>query len=465
MSDLLLRGASRPLIGDIRVPGDKSIAHRAVLLSALAAGRSCVRGLSGGEDNNRTVAACRALGVRIESSPGSGSGSGPGSGFGGELIIESPGLDGLRPSATPIDCGNSGTTMRLLAGVLASRPFTTTLVGDQYLEARPMRRVAEPLGLMGASITGRTGARGELYPPLTIGKDGAASTPLRGIDYLSPQASAQVKSAILLAGLAAEGLTRVCEPASSRDHTERMLHAQGVPLIVEKCLVTLDPTGWDRRLLPLDVTVPGDLSSAAFLFGAAAIVPGSVLTLRSVGVNPTRTGVLDALVMMGAALSIDMLGEMGGEPVADVTVWGSPLHGIEIAGDLTVRAIDELPLLAAVAAHADGETVIRDARELRVKESDRIASMVAALTGLGVEAEERDDGMVIRGRSGPGNAGKVRGGQAQSAGDHRIAMAAAVCALFAEGPSRIEDAANIATSFPGFVPLVQGLGGELELRG
>lgn len=453
MSDLLLRGASRPLIGDIRVPGDKSIAHRAVLLSALAHGRSRVRGLSGGEDNNRTVAACRALGVRI------GSGSGSDSDRGSELIIESQGLEGLRPSATPLDCGNSGTTMRLLAGVLASRSFATTLVGDQYLEARPMRRVAEPLGRMGASITGRSGARGELYPPLTIEKGGAGSTPLRGIDYVSPQASAQVKSAILLAGLAAEGPTRVCEPASSRDHTERMLRAQGVPLIVEKCLVSLDPAGWDRRLMPLDVTVPGDLSSAAFLLGAAAIVPGSVLVLRGVGVNPTRTGVLDALVMMGAALSIDMLAEMGGEPMADVTVWGSPLRGIEIAGDLTVRAIDELPLLAAVAAHADGETVIRDAHELRVKESDRIASMVAALTGIGVEAEEREDGLVIRGRP-----GRVRGGQAQSAGDHRIAMAAAVCALFAEGPSRIGDAANIATSFPGFIPLVQGLGGELELR-
>jgi 3-phosphoshikimate 1-carboxyvinyltransferase len=458
VSDLILRGASRPLIGDIRVPGDKSIAHRAVLFSALAHGRSRVRGLSGGEDNNRTVAACRALGVRIESGPGSGPDPG------GELIIESQGLDGLRSSATTIDCGNSGTTMRLLAGVLASRPFATTLVGDQYLEARPMRRVAEPLGRMGATITGRTGVRGELYPPLTIGRGGqggSVSAPLHGIDYVSPQASAQVKSAILLAGLAAEGTTRVCEPAPSRDHTERMLRAQGVPLIVEKGLVQIEPAGWDRRLLPLDVTVPGDLSSAAFLLGAAAIVPGSVLVLRGVGVNPTRTGVLDALVMMGAALSIDVLGEVGGEPVADVTVWGSPLRGIEIAGALTVRAIDELPLLAAVAAHAEGETVIRDARELRVKESDRIASMVAALTGLGIDAEEREDGLVIRGRPGPG---KVRGGQAKSAGDHRIAMAAAVCALFAEGPSRIEDAANIATSFPSFVPLVQGLGAELELR-
>ena len=455
MSYLVLRGASRPLIGDLRVPGDKSIAHRAVLLGAIAHGRSRVRGLSGGEDNNRTVAACRALGVRIESSPGSDPGV--------ELLIEGQGLDGLRSSPTPLDCGNSGTTMRLLAGVLASRPFATTLVGDRYLEARPMRRVAEPLSRMGASITGRQGhgGTGDLYPPLTVGKGGNPRAPLCGIEYTSPQASAQVKSAVLLAGLAAEGITRVCEPASSRDHTERMLRAQGAPILVEKCLVSLDPAGWDRRLLPLDVTVPGDLSSAAFLLGAAAIVPGSVLVLRGVGVNSTRTGVLDALVMMGAALSIDLLGEMGGEPVADITVWGSPLRGIEIAGDLTVRAIDELPLLAAVAAHAEGETVIRDAHELRIKESDRIASMVAALTGLGVEAEERADGLLVRGRSGPGQSlGKIRGGQARSAGDHRIAMAAAVCALFAENASRIEDADNIATSFPGFVPMMRELGAE-----
>ena len=344
--------------------------------------------------------------------------------------------------------------MRLLSGVLASRPFAATLVGDQYLEARPMRRVAEPLRRMGARIEGREGKKpGEVYPPLVIGPLGGRLT---GIDYDSPHASAQVKSAVLLAALLAEGVTRVREPVRSRDHTERMLRAQGVPLSVDGNAIAIDPAGWDRRLAPLDLTVPGDLSSAAFLLGAAAVVPGSVLTVRGVGVNPTRTGVLDALAAMGAAISVEPTGEVAGEPVADITAWGSPLAGTTIAGELTVRAIDELPLLAAVAAHARGETTIRDAAELRVKESDRIASTVAALRGMGVGVDELPDGLVIHGRD-----GRVRGGAVDSRGDHRIAMAGCVCALFAEAPTRITDTANIATSFPTFVPVLLRLGAEL----
>ena len=445
MSSFHVRGAARPLIGELTVPGDKSIGHRAVIFASLATGRSRVRGLSAGEDNRRTVAAFRALGVTISDEDR-------------ELLIDGKGIDNLSAPAGDLDCGNSGTTMRLLAGVLASRPFTSRLIGDRYLEARPMKRVAEPLTRMGARITGRTNDNPlDMFAPLEI--TGGA---LRGIEHRSPHASAQVKSAVLLAGLAAEGITRVVEPARSRDHTERMLRAQGAPLVIDaQGAITLDPSGWDRVLAPLDVVVPGDLSSAAFLLGAAAIVPGSVVTVRGVGVNPTRTGLIDALTAMGVALSVEPVGEAAGEPLADITVWGSPLQGAVIGGELAVRAIDELPLLAALAAHARGQTRITGARELRVKESDRIAGTVALLRALGVAVEELDDGMVIEGAPLEGKSAGVKGGVIDSHGDHRIAMAGVVAALFATGPSRIDDIANVATSFPGFLTTLQHMGAEV----
>lgn len=435
-----VRGPARRLAGDLVVPGDKSIGHRAVLFAALADGRATVRGLSGGEDNRSTIAILRALGVAITDVAT------------GAVEVGGRGFAGLRASPGDLDCGNSGTSMRLLCGVLASRPFASRLTGDAYLQARPMRRVAAPLTQMGARIVGRPGAKqGELLPPLVVGPlDGK----LRGIRHGSAVASAQVKSALLLAGLCADGPTTVVEPERSRDHTERMLAHLGAPLTIDGLAVTVDPRGWDGRLQARDLLVPGDLSSAAFLLGAAAVVPHSRVVMRGVGVNPTRTGVLDALRAMGA--TIEVLDErlVGGEPVADLACSGGALAGIEVAGALTVRAIDELPLLCAVAAHAVGETRIRDAGELRVKESDRIAATAAMLRALGVAVEEHADGLTVQG-------GGARGGVVESRGDHRIAMAGAVCALGAAGETLVRDTRNVATSFPGFAAALAALGAEI----
>lgn len=439
MSGFRITGRAGRLGGAVEVPGDKSIGHRAVILAALGDGRAHIRGLSGGEDNRRTVSILRALGVAIADGAE-------------ELVVDGVGLDGLRAPTIPLDCGNSGTTMRLLAGVLSAQRFSSVLVGDRYLESRPMARIAGPLSAMGARIEGRRRGRGELCAPLEIA---AAGRPLTGIEFRSPTASAQVKSALLLAGMWAEGATVVTEPARSRDHTERMLRSLGAPIAVEDLRVSFDPAGWPHRLPARDWVVPGDFSSAAFLLGAAALVPGSAVTVRRVGINPTRTGALDALVAMGVALTVANERDEGGEPVADLTVRSGQLRGIEIGGELAVRAIDELPLLAALAAHAEGRTVIRDAAELRVKESDRIAAMAAALGAVGVTVEELPDGLVIEG-------GAVRGGRVASHGDHRVAMAAAICALGAEGDTRIDDTDNVATSFPSFVSTVRALGGALE---
>jgi 3-phosphoshikimate 1-carboxyvinyltransferase len=443
VSELRVRGPARALAGDVRVPGDKSIGHRAVLFGALASGRVRVRGLSGGEDNLRTIAALRALGAEVrDDSPGA-------------VTIDGVGLDGLRTPADDLDCGNSGTSIRLLCGLLAGRPFASRLRGDRYLHARPMRRVAEPLRAMGGRVEGAAGKKaGEIYPPLDVG---GVRARLHGIAFASPVASAQVKSAVLLAALSADGATTVSEPARSRDHTERMLCHFGAPLQIDTVArsATLDPSGWDRRFEPRDLDVPGDLSSAAFLLGAASIVPGSRVIVRGVGVNPTRTGFLDALRAMGGDVRLLDEREQGGEPVADLECRAAPLRGIEIAGDLAVRAIDELPLLAALAAHADGDTTIRDAAELRVKESDRVAATCALLASFGVRADERPDGLVV-------HSGTVsHSGTVDSRGDHRIAMAGAVCALALRGESRIVDVENIATSFPGFEALLASLGADL----
>ncbi len=430
----------------MRVPGDKSIGHRAVLFAGLARGVVEVTGLSGGEDNQRTVAALRALGVRIE--PGAD----------GALIVHGVGVDGLRAAPGPIDCGNSGTSMRLLAGLLAAQPFASTLVGDEYLHRRPMRRVAEPLTRMGARVTGATGTRaGELYPPLTL--EGGA---LSGIDCSLEIASAQVKSAILLAGLFARGATVVREPGPSRDHSERLLATLGAPVTTPAPLTScVDPTGWDRTLLARPLHVPGDPSSSAFLLAAGLLagVTAAGLVVEGVCVNPTRTGFLDALRAMGAEILVEHERVVGGEPIADLVLRATgDLVGATLEGALVVRAIDEIPVLCAVAARARGVTVVRNAEELRVKESDRIVTTVRALRALGVRAEERPDGLVIEGDpSRPLTPGAV-----DSAGDHRIAMAAVVAALTASGPCLVRDVDNVATSFPGFARLLTDLGARVD---
>ena len=436
---------ARDLAGAVSVPGDKSIGHRAVLFAALTDGVCPVEGLSGGEDNRRTIAALAALGVRIEVEPD-----------GTRARVRGVGLDGLRRAGAPLDCGNSGTSMRLLAGLLAGQGFDTTLVGDEYLTRRPMRRVIEPLAKMGARITGAPGTKpGEVYPPLVLG----AVDRLDGIAYDLPVASAQVKSAVILAGLRAAGTTTVREPGPTRDHTERMLAALGAPIHRPAAgAIVVEPDGWDRRLRAQPFVVPGDPSSSAFLV-AAGILAGSPagVTVRGVCVNPTRTGFLDALAAMGARVGVENPRDAGGEPVADlVAARATSLRAVELGGELIVRAIDEVPILAVIAAFAEGTTVVRDAGELRVKESDRVATTVRMLRAFGVEAEELPDGLVVQGGR------PLRAGRVESAGDHRIAMAGAIAALAADGVSEIADVANVATSFPSFVALVNELGAEIR---
>lgn len=436
---------ARALSGAVGVPGDKSIGHRAVLFAALTDGVCPVEGLSGGEDNRRTIEALAALGVRIELEPD-----------GTRARVHGAGWGGLRRAAAPLDCGNSGTSMRLLAGLLAGQRFDTTLVGDEYLTRRPMRRVVEPLAKMGARIFGASGSKpGEVYPPLVIG----AAEKLGGIAYDLPVASAQVKSAVILAGLGAAGTTTVREPGPTRDHTERMLAALGAPIRrPEPGVVVVEPDAWDRRLRAQPFVVPGDPSSSAFLLAAGILAGGPTgVTVRGVCVNPTRTGFLDALAAMGAPVGVNAARDAGGEPVADlVACRASSLRGVELGGELVVRAIDEVPILAVVAAFASGTTVVRDAGELRVKESDRVATTVRMLAAFGVDAEELPDGLVVRGGR------PLRGARVDSAGDHRIAMAGAIAALCADGPSEIADVANVATSFPSFVALLRELGAEIE---
>jgi len=423
---------SRPLRGEVSVPPDKSITHRAVILASLARGGSRIANPLRGEDCLRTLEAFRALGVGVREE-------------GGDFLIDGKGLDGLREPEDVIDCGNSGTTARLLAGVLAGRPFFSVLTGDASLRRRPMDRVSAPLGEMGARFAGRGGGR--LLPLAVMG------TRLRPIRYRSPVASAQVKTAVLLAGLSAPGETVVEEPGPSRDHTERMLPAFGVRVRVEGNRVSVEG---EAELRPSDLRVPADLSSAAFFIVAALVVDGSELTIRSVGVNPTRTGLLDILRDMGADLSVEPAGTVSGEPVAHLHVRASGLRGVEVGGDRVVRAIDEFPVLCVAAALAEGETRIRGAGELRVKESDRIAVMAEMLRRSGVEVEERSDGMDILGR------GRLDAAVTESRGDHRIAMAMAVAALRADGVSEIRGAGCVATSFPGFFEILSRLGGRLE---
>jgi len=442
---IIVRGRTQPLAGEVAVPGDKSIGHRAVIFGALASGPVRVTGLSGGEDNRRTVTALEALGVPIRRDEAG-------------LHIDGVGIQGLRQAQSELDCGNSGTTMRLFSGLLCGQPFVSKLVGDVYLCKRPMKRVAAPLTLMGGTVTGQPGARtGEVYPPLVLG---GVPHRLHGTEVDGRVASAQVKSAVLLAALGADGITQYREPSRSRDHTERMLAAMGAPLTVTDGGLTsiLEPYGWDRVLHARNFVVPGDLSSAAFLLGAASLVEGSRLRIIGVGINPTRTGLLDALHAMGAQIVVENQRDEGGEPVADLVVQAASLSGTRVAGDLTVRSLDELPLLSALAAHAVGMTVLCDAEELRVKESDRLSATAAMLRAFGVDVEERPDGLAIEGRP-----GRLRPAVVDSHGDHRIAMAAAVCALAVDGETVIHDADNVATSYPSFAATLADLGATITM--
>jgi 3-phosphoshikimate 1-carboxyvinyltransferase len=422
------------LDGRLRIPGDKSISHRAVMLGALADGDTNISGLLEGEDVLRTVAAFRAMGVSME---------GP---RGGHLIVHGVGLDGLKAPDRPLDMGNSGTAMRLMAGVLAAQAFESELTGDASLSRRPMERVAAPLRSMGASI--ETAADGR--PPLKI----SGGRPLRGMTHRPAVASAQVKSALLLAGLYADGETVITEPVPTRDHTERMLRGFGYAVDQEDLTTRLRG---GRRLTGRTFEVPADISSAAFFLVAATIAGESRLILTRVGMNPTRIGVLNILRLMGADIEIKNECTISGEPVADVHVRSAKLQGIVIPSDQVPLAIDEFPAIFIAAACARGDTALSGAAELRVKESDRIAVMALGLKRLGIEANETPDGIVIRG-------GTLRGGTVDSGGDHRVAMAFATAALRAEGAIKILDCKNVDTSFPGFVETARGAGLKIETR-
>ncbi len=440
------------LRGRLRVPGDKSISHRAIMLGALAEGMTTVTGFLEGEDCLATLRAFRAMGVRID---------GPDQ---GRVTVHGVGLHGLRPPAGTLDMGNSGTSMRLMSGLLAGQAFDTVLSGDASLNRRPMRRVTEPLALMGARIEAT-----ELgTAPLRI----HGGQRLTGIDYSLPVASAQVKSCLLLAGLYAAGVTRVTEPAPTRDHTERMLEGFGYPVrregeYTDKRVVGLGyPVQQDERtfvlsgggrLVATEIDVPADISSAAFFLVGACIAPGSDLLLEHVGINPTRTGVITILQLMGADIELLNRHLAGGELVADLRVRHAPLHGIQIPEDLVPLAIDEFPALFIAAACAEGITVLTGAEELRVKESDRIQVMADGLTALGIAAGPTTDGIVIRG-------GTLSGGTVDSHGDHRIAMSFAMAALRASDPVLIYDCANVNTSFPDFVALARIAGLNLAER-
>jgi len=425
------------LAGSIRVPGDKSISHRSIMLGALAQGTTEATGFLEGADAISTIEVFRALGVSID---------GPRA---GRVTVHGVGLHGLRGAAYPLDCGNAGTAMRLLMGLLAGQPFESTLVGDESLSKRPMRRVAEPLAAMGARIETRDGC-----PPVRLLP---AAGGLHGIRYAMPMASAQVKSALLLAGLYAAGETTVIEPAPTRDHTERMLGGFGVAVSRDGPAVSLRG-GQPLRAVALDV--PADISSAAFFLVGAAIAAGSDLTLQHVGINPTRTGVIDILRLMGADIEVRHAREVGGEPVAELRVRAAPLRGIEVPPELVPLAIDEFPALFVAAACAEGRTVVTGAAELRVKESDRIAVMAEGLRALGVGATSTPDGMVIEGRG--GEAGVFSGGSVAAHADHRIAMAFAMAALRSSGEIVVHDSANVATSFPGFESLAAAAGLAIE---
>ncbi len=419
------------LTGNVRVPGDKSISHRTIMLGSLAEGVTEVSGFLEGEDALATLAAFRGMGVKIV---------GPDK---GKVTIHGVGMHGLKAPENDVNVGNSGTSIRLLSGLLAGQTFAVTMSGDASLSKRPMQRVTEPLKLMGAKIDSNDGK-----PPLTI----HGGNPLTGIDYPLPMASAQVKSCLLLAGMYAGGETSVTEPAPTRDHTERMMIGMGYPVTVNGNRISIQGGG---KLTGTKIDVPADISSATFFMVGAAIAPDSDITLQHVGINPTRIGIINILRQMGADISLSNEQITGGEPVADIRIRYAPLHGIHIPEDQVPLAIDEFPAIFIAAACAQGETVLTGAEELRVKESDRIQVMADGLQTLGIDAQPTADGMVIQG-------GVIGSGDVDSHGDHCIAMSFAMAALQAGGSIQINDCANVATSFPGFVELAQSAGLQIE---
>ena len=432
--DTITLSAGGPLRGNLRVPGDKSISHRSVMFASLARGRSRIEGFLTGEDSLNTLRAFQAMGVNIEQ-------TGPTS-----LLIDGAGMHGLKAPDDALYMGNAGTGMRLIAGILAAQAFDTRLTGDESLSARPMGRIIEPLLQMGASIDAVGGK-----PPLNISGGHA----LAGIDYPLPMASAQVKSCVLLAGIYADGETRVSQPAITRDHTERMLQSFGYP-------IEYDDNGASLRggaqLQAADVDIPADISSAAFFMVAASIAPDSDVTLRHVGINPSRCGIIDILELMGANIEIFNRRQSGAEPVADIRVRSAPLRGVDIPEALVPLAIDELPVVFVAAACASGTTRVTGAEELRVKESDRIGAMQAGLEQLGVDATATADGMVI-------NGGSYGGGTVETFFDHRIAMSFAVAAVGADAPVVIRDTRHVETSFPGFFSQCEQLGMHVTRHG
>ncbi|WP_423159051.1 3-phosphoshikimate 1-carboxyvinyltransferase [Stenotrophomonas geniculata] len=422
----------QPLQGSLTIPGDKSVSHRSVMFAALADGTSHIEGFLEGEDTRATARIFSQLGVRIETPSPS------------QRIVHGVGIDGLKAPDAPLDCGNAGTGMRLLAGLLAGQAFDCTLIGDESLSGRPMRRVTGPLSQMGAKID----TQDDGTPPLHV--HGGQS--LHGIDFASPVASAQIKSAVLLAGLYAQGETSVLEPHPTRDYTERMLSAFGVDIEFSPGKARLRG---GQRLRATDIVVPADFSSAAFYLVAASIIPGSELRLKQVGLNPRRTGLLHALRLMGADITEENPAEQGGEPVADLVVRYAPLKGVRIPEALVPDMIDEFPALFVAAAAAEGQTVVSGAAELRVKESDRLAAMATGLRALGMQVDETEDGATLHGGV------RLGSGTIESHGDHRIAMAFAIAGQISDGEVRINDIANVATSFPDFDGLARSAGFNL----
>ena len=430
---------SRPrrLAGEVVAPGDKSVSHRAVMLNSIGEGQATVKNFSPGDDCTSTMGIMRALGVEIERSTVEND-------AGDTLLINGAGIDGLREAADDLDAGNSGTTMRLMSGILAGRDFKSVMTGDNSLRSRPMGRIIKPLSMMGAVIRGR---ENNTLAPLEF--DGGE---LSGIDYDLPVASAQLKSAILLAGLRAEGKTRITQPDATRDHTERMLAAMGADVAVDGLSVTVG----ESDIECLDVDVPGDISSAAFWMVAGLIHPNAEVVIKGVGTNPTRAGVITALQDMGGDIELVDERDVAGEPVADIVARTSNLRGTELAGSIMPLLMDEVPVIAVAAAMAEEETVIRDAAELRVKETDRISATVDWLVEAGVEAEARNDGMAIVG------SGRIAGGTYQSQDDHRIAMALGIAGMVAEDPITIVEASCASISYPEFWDVLQSLGGVVD---
>lgn len=415
---------AKKITGTVRVPGDKSISHRAVMFGALAEGVTTIEGFLPGADCLSTISCFRRLGIEIEQQ-------------GDKVTVHGKGWYGLQEPLQHLDVGNSGTTIRLMSGIMATQPFHVVMEGDESIAKRPMRRVIGPLRQMGAKIDGRKDGE---FTPLSIrgGK-------LEAIAYQSPVASAQVKSAILLAGLQANGVTSVTEPHLSRDHTERMLQAFGVSVVRDGLTVSVEG---GQKLTGRAISVPGDISSAAFLIAAVMVVPGSSLLIENVGINPSRTGIIDVVKAMGGSLELLNERVVNEEPVADLLVTHSELHGIEIAGDIIPRLIDEIPVIAVMATQAKGKTVIRDAEELKVKETDRIATVVSQLSKFGGRVTPTEDGMIIEGET------PLTGAVIDSMGDHRIGMAMAIAGLAASGETGIENEEAIDVSFPGFHELL-----------